>query len=158
MLEYQGPFSYPLLIELAKTLKQKEDTENQNFKRLYRVFMELCENLIKHSTTEICLDGHLGCPTGKVSITQNGTSYLLITENKISENEMTILQKRCELVRNTSRKNLKEYRRSLIQEDVKGENGNIGLVTIALHSNGNIDYKFIKLKESLLFRLTVRIE
>ena len=140
LLEYNGPFVAPLILELGKHIRQNASVETNINEILFYVFIELAENIKSYSAHHCMLnDRQIGI--GRAMLLETDSHYTLMTGNAIEVANSASLKERCELIVGKDRQNLRQIKSSLrVEGDEKGHaTGNIGLVNVAIRADSNIN-------------------
>ncbi len=140
LLEYNGPFVPPLILELGKHIRQNASGEPSINEVLFYVFIELAENIKSYSAHHCMLnDRQIGI--GRTMLLETDSHFTLMAGNLVEVANSANLKQRCELITGKDRQNLRQIKSSLRTEgDEKGHTtGNIGLVNVAIRADSNID-------------------
>lgn len=140
LLEYNGPFVPPLILELGKHIRQNASGEPNVNEILFYVFIELAENIKSYSAHHCQLnDRQIGI--GRTMLLETDSHFTLMAANTIEVANSANLKKRCELITGKDKQNLRQIKSSLRTEgDEKGHTtGNIGLVNVAIRADSKID-------------------
>ncbi|GAB4399102.1 MAG: hypothetical protein OHK0053_18750 [Microscillaceae bacterium] len=144
LLYYQGPFSGKLLPKLGHEVKQKLPEASHLRWKVFSVLMEMCQNLYLYSE-EFSIGTEVEAPIGLVQIQEDAQGYLLTTINQLNAFAILALKQRLALINQMSAKELRQYknkcRKTALEENHSG--GNIGLVQVALLSEGPIEIDFV---------------
>lgn len=159
-LVYLGEFNH----EITKmfTAMAEDDMERNNedmltIRRVYHVMVETLQNLSRHSD-ELTDEGDIG--RGMFMIGKKGTSYYIITANKVSNAKKEALEKSLVQINTSSKEELKEMYKKQIKEGRISEKGGagLGLIDIARKTTGRHDYQFIPFNDgNYMFILNVVI-
>lgn len=136
-LSYKGYFSSGLIITLGETIKAL-DAPVMIKTHLYRSFIELSDNILKYSQQKQH-DEDTPFGFGECILTETADSFILTTSNPIDEIDLKKVTKRFNEIDNLPAIALKKLRSDYrIASDVK-KGGNIGLITVALLCDKNLE-------------------
>ncbi len=159
VLSYKGPFTDTLLAEFSRDIRTKLQENPKARKKVFSIFMELAQNILFYSK-EI---NHFGNrdKVGTLVIVKTETGYRLITGNLVFKRDVEKLVAKCDMINSLDRDGLRAYKRQL-RNDPRGEESKgagIGLVQVALTSEGQLEIKIKELDEQYAFyALFVNIE
>ncbi len=139
LLEYNGPFVAPLILELGKHIRQNASNEPSINEILFYIFIELAEN-IKSYSAQHCVLGDRQVGIGRAMLLESDSHYTLMAGNAVEVANSANLRKRCELITGKDKQNLRQIKSNLrVEGDEKGHaTGNIGLVNVAIRADSNI--------------------
>ncbi len=164
MLSYTGYVSEGVLFSLGDALKQKlslDQTDKNISKRLFSVFVEQVQNMIRYSAER----QQGGTPpvdlsVGMIVVGRENDVLFVVCSNVISTSSQQRLAERLAKLATMSKDELKEhYRERLKQEpEVQSKGASIGLIEIARRSSRPIEFDFHPLTaESSFFCLKAYI-
>lgn len=159
LLEYNGPFVSPLILELGKHIRQNASNEPNINEVLFYVFIELAEN-IKSYSAQFCQLNDRQIGIGRAVLLETDSCYTLMAGNAIEVANSDSLKRRCELITGKDRQNLRQIKSSLrVEGDEKGHaTGNIGLVNVAIRADSNINIHWHNFNEQdAYFMISVNI-
>ncbi len=150
ILSFGGDFSEGLLFSLGEVLKlrmQQEETDATVAKKVFSIFVEQAQNVIRYSAAKVCPD--ISSSAGMVSsgTIAGGTEvgrFFVICANEVGAEEVEALRARLDHIAGLSSEELKKfYREKLRQPPDEGSlGGSIGLIEIARRSSAPVKYGF----------------
>ncbi|MDE0917006.1 MAG: DUF6272 family protein [Flavobacteriales bacterium] len=156
MVSYRGIFksvtSEYLLNWIERFYSRQELHPNIKLKGLFRVSVELIQNLIHHSKNS---DSFFF-----VSRSDNGDTCVIGTSNPVTNDQATILSSTLTTLKNTSQSELRGMKMSVLDEGGRSAHGGggMGLLDLTKTSFGNINYEFLPWsQDKLLFCLTIQL-
>lgn len=158
---YDGPFNMQVISTLAKSLLENSTAPEPAKMKLYRVFIELTQNLAQYSYQQVMLVNGETAGKGKVIITDEEQHFTCTTINKVRQEHCSILEKNCHDINNSSVKQLKEKKRSLRKmSDFNDTGAHIGLIMISLYSGNPLKYEILydDTCAEYYFRITATIQ
>lgn len=159
LLAYEGPFFIDLLTMLGNHLKVMTSRNLTLQKKLFRVFVELSQNVSNYAEQYIKLENdskNIGI--GEVRIREDKNHYLLTTKNLVKMTDANTLCQRCEIINNADFENLKNLKRELRKSSTGYKLGaRIGLVQARLISNNPLNHHILEEnRDYSYFKLTVK--
>tara|TARA_B100000768_G_C11179336_1_gene332239 strand:- start:267 stop:830 length:564 start_codon:yes stop_codon:yes gene_type:complete len=156
MVSYRGTFksvtSEYLLNWIERFYARQELHPSIKLKGLFRVSVELIQNLIHHSKNS---DSFFF-----VSKSDNGDMCVLGTSNPVSNDQATILSSTLTTLKNTTQSELRGLKMNVLEEGKRSSHGGggMGLLDLTKISSGNINYEFLPWsQDKLLFCLTIHL-
>jgi hypothetical protein len=159
-LVYLGEFNHEItkmFTSMAEDDMERNNEDMLTIRRVYHVMVETLQNLSRHSD-ELADEGDIG--RGMFMIGKKGTSYYIITSNKVSSSKKEALEKALIQINTSSKEELKEMYKKQIKEGRISEKGGagLGLIDIARKTTGKHDYQFIPFNDgNFMFILNVVI-
>ena len=156
MVSYRGEFksvtSEYLLNWIERFYSRQELHPNIKLKGLFRVSVELIQNLIHHSKNSVSFFF--------VSKSDNGETCIVGTSNPVTNDQASILSSTLNVLKNTSQSELRGLKLNVLDEGVRSSHGGggMGLLDLTKISCGNINYEFLPwTQDKLLFCLTIQL-
>jgi hypothetical protein len=156
MISYRGIFkaltSEYLLKWIERLYTSKKLHADIKSKSVFRVSVELIQNLIHHSKNS---DSFFF-----ISRSNFGDSCALGTSNPVSNEQATIISNALTTLKNTSLTELRGLKINVLDEGARSSHGGggMGLLYLTMISSGNIQYEFLPWsKDKLLFCLTIHL-
>lgn len=157
-MNYDGPFIIQIISTFAKFVLENTVVTERVSKKLYRVFIELAQNVALYSYERIELINNTFIGKGSVYIMENKDNFECITINKILPEHATILLKNCAKINATPMSALKAKRRELYKlANVQDTGAHIGLIMIYVYSTNPIQYETIEKQGELYFKITATL-
>jgi hypothetical protein len=148
MLSYTGYVSEGVLYSLGEALKQKlslDQTDKNVSKRLFSVFVEQVQNIIRYSADR--QEG--GTPpvelsVGMIVVGREKEELFVVCGNEISAKAQPRLAERLSALAAMDKEELKQHYRERLKEDPDQESkgASIGLIEIARRSSRPIEFDF----------------
>jgi hypothetical protein len=143
-LSYEGPFNITMIADLAKSLVNNIIASEWVQKKLYRVFIELAQNVAFYSFNRVLLSNGSIIGKGKVYITYKETGLQCSTINKIMKEHAPILIKNCMEINQSTLNELHNKKKKLREITNFNDTGaHIGLIMICLYSENPIEFEVI---------------
>jgi len=150
IFSFSGYVSEGILFALGDALKQKmaiEDTDTNTMKRVFSVFVEQVQNIIRYSADR--LSGDVGKPvelsSGIIAVGQENGKFFVICANKIRQDDMDRLREKLDHLKSLDREGIKAFYKEKLREepDPESKGASIGLIEIARRSSAPIDFDFM---------------
>jgi hypothetical protein len=158
---YEGPFNMRIISCLGKYLTDFIDTSYEARMSMYRVFIEICQNVSLYSIDRVWQNKKSTVGYGKLLITESDTHLTCYTINKILDDHATILKQNCENLNKLSNNDLIELKEKLRRESsIEDFGAHIGLISIRQFSKNTLKYEFVDKPEinSKYFAITATIK
>lgn len=164
MLSYTGYVSEGVLYSLGEALKQKltlDHTDKNISKRLFSVFVEQVQNIIRYSADR--QEG--GTPpvelsVGMIVVGRDGEELFVVCANEVDADVQPLLKERLSKLAHMDKEQLKQLYRERLKEEPEAHSkgASIGLIEIARRSSRPIEFDFHPLsKDSSFFCLKAYI-
>jgi len=156
---FTGYVSERILYSLGEALKQKmalDDTDNNVIKRVFSVFVEQVQNIIRYSADRV--GGSPGEPgtelsSGMVLVGMEGERFFVVCGNVINRDDVPRLQSHLEHLAGMDHEALKAYYKQQLrapsEEDSKG--ANLGLIEIARRASEPVEFDFTEVGDEQSF-------
>jgi hypothetical protein len=157
---YEGPFNIRIISTLGKYLTDFLETTFETRLSMYRVFIEICQNVALYSIERVWQNKKSTVGYGKVVLTDSADHLTCYTYNKILDCHVDILLQNCENVNKLSMEELLELKEKLRRESsIKDLGAHIGMISIRLFSKNLIKFEIIEKPEenSKYFKITATI-
>jgi len=152
---YIGIFDRNILITLGKNFKSTLLDDLTQAKRFFKIFIELASNIAYYSREKN--DQSQGI--GTIIIKENQGKFEITAGNLVNINDKEKLSSKIDLINYLEREDLRKLKRKFLNEPSEKNNGNIGLVQIALVSHYPLKYKFFDLgNNEFFFLLTITLD
>ena len=150
ILSFGGDLSESVLYSLGEVLKmrmQKDETDAGVAKRVFSIFVEQAQNVIRYSADRIVPDGKpdsARISSGMIVVGAEGGRFFVVCGNEVGQDEVPRLRARLDHLAGLSSEELKRhYREKLRQPPDEGSlGGSIGLIEIARRSSAPVEYGF----------------
>lgn len=157
-MSYDGPFIIQIISTFAKYLLENTAATKHVSKKLYRVFIELAQNVALYSLerAELISGSHIG--KGKVLISENNNEFKCITINKIQNEHAPILIRNCSEINATPIEILRIKKRDLFRAAKFQDTGaHIGLIMIYIFSSNPIEFEVFEEADEMYFKIVATI-
>ncbi|MGC8824816.1 MAG: SiaB family protein kinase [Bacteroidales bacterium] len=155
VFSYEGPFNMRIISSLGKYLAEYLDASFETRMSLYRVFIEISQNVALYSEDRVKqeLDNTVG--VGKVTIETDGQSFYCKTTNRIRPEHANILISYCQQINDASTNDLIKLKEKLRRESSIKDNGaHIGLISIRLFSKNLLDVSITNENDNTYFTIS----
>jgi len=148
VLTYCGAVSESMLAALGETLKQKMSATHTDMglaKRVFSIFIELVQNIIRYSDARDEADPPGAAPVGGfIMVGIEKGHYFVVCGNSVQNNKVDRLRARLEHLATLDREQIRQYYREKLREppDEGSLGATIGLIEIARRSSLPIEYDF----------------
>lgn len=158
IFSFSGYVSEGILFALGDALKQKmalEDTDMNTTRKVFSVFVEQVQNIIRYSADR--MTGDIGKPvelsSGMIAVGQENGKFFVICANVIKQSDMERLRERLEHIKSLDREGIKAFYKEKLREDPDAESkgASIGLIEIARRASDPIEYDFIPVDDGMAF-------
>ena len=157
LLSYRGKFkeqtSTYILNWIDRFLTSNPSVSRTESKKIFKIGVELIQNLIHHSTTSDSLF--------VFSQSESKNRFTLCSSNLVDSKQAKGLVSAIDTIRNISNEELRSLKRDVLDSDRRSEHGGggMGLLELAKLSNGNIDSKLLpSQQDKMLFCLSVHLK
>lgn len=150
ILSFTGYVSEGTLYSLGEALKQtmaRDETDNNVAKKVFSVFIEQAQNIIRYSADRV---DHRGPPVseigaGMITVGRDEDRFFVMCGNLIPANDVQHLRERLDLIRGMDKDQLKAYYREKLKEEPEAQSkgASIGLIEIARRASGPIEFDFL---------------
>ncbi|MBL4704372.1 MAG: SiaB family protein kinase [Flavobacteriales bacterium] len=157
---YFGNVSFKISNHLINTLKENLDSDKMErviFKKVYSSFVECIENITRHTSEDI----DSGDRFGIVNVSKRGDYIVIHSGNMVKMDIIEDLERRISPLKTQTQEEIrKAYQKQLVEGELSDKGGaGLGMLQIALNSDGNLDYEFQDVDdEKKFFLLEVRIK
>jgi hypothetical protein len=158
VFSFAGYVSEGILFALGDALKRKMaiDAMDRNVaKRVFSVFVEQVQNIIRYSAERIPEDPNTpeALSSGTISVGVEQERFFVVCGNVIQRDDKACLQARLEYLAALDRDGLRAYYRQKLKEPTPSDapGGSIGLIEIARRSSAPIEFDFLDLAEDRTF-------
>ena len=160
-ISYTGSFDSHILSIIAQNLENTFSNNAQTNKKLFKIFIELAQNIALYSAERISLDiSDEFAGFGSIFIKEFENYYKLYSGNMAKKEDISPAIIKCNAINSMPREELREYKRKQrrLPPGKKG-GGNIGLIQIALMSSNPIEYQVIDIgKDNHFYIIAIKID
>ena len=146
------------VLSFTETKMAEEDVESNLRKRVFKILVEILENVSKYSPGREP-EEKFGMPIALLSMEDK--VYSLTTGNLVLNSEVDHLKEKIDIINSYDRVGLKElFRKSLSGQTISTDStGNMGLIDMARKSGSKLVYEFEKINDLYsYYTLTVKVE
>lgn len=156
LLCYRGYLSEKVLAGLAEALKTHMATESTKLdraKRVFSVFVEQAQNVMRYSSDRVSLQGRDELRYGLVSFGIDHDKFFILAGNRIDAAQMPELKKRLEELQTLDKEQLQKLYREVLRQpaDEDSASAGLGLIEIARRSSEPFEFDFEKVDDTHLF-------
>lgn len=165
MVSFSGFVSEGILFSLGEALKQKmtlDETDMNTAKKVFSVFVEQVQNVIRYSSDR--LEGDLGrkveLGSGTITVGHDREKFFIVCSNTVDSTDVPMLRERLEILKTLDKDGLKAYYKEKLREEPEAQSkgATIGLIEIARRASEPIEFDFEEIdKESSFFCLKAYI-
>jgi len=158
ILSYSGFVSEGILFALGETLRRKiemEESDANRAKRLFSVFVEQVQNIIRYSAEKLPQkteeEGLLG--SGIVSVGTEGEAFFVVCANIVRRDRRQQLHDRLAKLASLDKEGLRSAYKEKLREPPEEESlgASLGLIEIARRSSRPIQFDFFDLDDQHCF-------
>lgn len=162
VLFFNGPFTMSFISFVANYLYGAMNTDHIVSKRVFKVFVELIQNVALYSaeTRKSLRDPDARRGVGCFSIDEFDDYFLVGTGNLILREHASILKKNCKEINSSNQEELRKLKRKTrSQASLRDVGPHIGLIQIGLLSGNPLDISFQEAdKAHYYFKIKVKID
>jgi len=161
LMSYKGPIDERVMSVIGDNIDVLLVDNPTASKKIFKIFMELAQNVWLYSTEKSRLSNDKTIGTGTIVIGEFGNFYTFITGNVVNNEDIFPVIEKCEIINSLDRESLREYKREQRKlakfSDKAG--GNIGLIQVALTAEGPLDIELTPVDdETSFFSIAVKVE
>jgi hypothetical protein len=138
IVAYEGVFNAESINAICQLIKQITDSATACEKKIYRIFVELAQNISQYSSNrsqELEENG-----VGSIIISDYEKHYMIISRNLIKSSEKEKLINLIRFINSLSIDELRELRRTQLEiSDRRIENANMGFIKITFNASSEIE-------------------
>jgi len=149
IFSFSGYLSEGVLYSLGEALRHKmtlEDTDITTVKKVFSVFVEQSQNIIRYSADKLVGPGDHGIElsSGMVTIGREEGHFYIVCANSMRQDQVEKLRERLETLKSMDKEEIKTYYREQLREapDADSRGGTIGLIEIARRASAPIEFDF----------------
>ncbi len=155
MLTFKGEVTYELVNSILKIIENRLDKTEDNLKtrkKVYNVLVESLQNLCKH-VEDTSFDGLFPAKTALLIIETDMQAYRLVTGNYVLNDRVDPLKERLDKINSSSKEELRELYKSVLDSGELNEKGGAGLgfIDIARKTGQKLKYLFQPVNTELSF-------
>jgi hypothetical protein len=144
LLIYKGAFTVNLISILGNQIRLLPEIDFKTIQKLFRVFMELTQNVSYYSTEIVEVKSGTSCGSGWVSM-QNFDDYLRIsTGNRIKSEHGPKLINYCNEINSFNDLQLRKLKRDIRSQAMERDTGaQVGLIQTSIISGNKLDFRVL---------------
>ncbi|EIC23579.1 MULTISPECIES: SiaB family protein kinase [Thiorhodovibrio] len=158
IFSFVGFLSEGILYSLGEALKQKmtlEDTDANVTKRVFSVFVEQVQNILRYSSERLIdpPSQATALSSGMVSVGREADGFFVVCGNVVREQEAIALDQRLSAMAKMDKTELKALYKEKLREPAESDSigGNVGLIEIARRSSRPIEFDFVPVGQQQTF-------
>lgn len=149
IFSFSGYMSEGILYSLGDAMRQKmtlEETDVNTIKKVFSVFVEQAQNIIRYSAEKIAGDAgrSVELSSGMVTIGMEKGQFFILCANTVLEQDVPGLKSRLDMLRRMDRDAIKAYYKEQLREppEENSRGATIGLIEIARRASEPIEFDF----------------
>lgn len=150
ILSFGGDLSENVLFSLGEVLKlrmRQEETDASVAKRVFSIFVEQAQNVIRYSADRVASPAEAERPRvsgGIIVVGSEGGRFFVVCGNEVGRGDVPRLRERLDHIVGLSADELKRFYRDKLRQapDEGSLGGSIGLIEIARRSSAPVEYGF----------------
>lgn len=149
IVSFSGFVSEGILFSLGEAIKQKmtlDETDTNTVKKVFSVFVELAQNVIRYSADRVEGDREkrIELGGGSIVVGREEGKFFIVSSNIIDSSEVPLLRERLELLKTLDKEGLKAYYKEKLkaEPEAQSKGATIGLIEIARRSSEPIAFDF----------------
>lgn len=158
ILSFTGFVTERVLFSLGEALKQKmllDDADTNTAKRVFSIFVEQVQNMIRYSTLrqEGPGDPKVELSAGMITVGRVDGRFFVVCGNEVANADVPLLQGRLQKIAAMDKDQLKAYYREKLKEEPESHSkgASIGLIEIARRATEPIEFDFLRLDDERAF-------
>lgn len=158
IFSFTGYVSEGILFALGEVLKQNmalNETDVNVTKKVFSVFVEQAQNVIRYSADRIARPNDQGgeLSSGTISVGEEGGKFFVVCANVVHSGETERLRQRLAHLAGMDKEQIKAYYREMLKEppEETSKGASIGLIEIARRSSEPIQFDFLDLGNGTTF-------
>ncbi|MCQ2975305.1 MAG: SiaB family protein kinase [Bacteroidales bacterium] len=161
LVSYKGPIDERIMTVIGDNIVLvANDTNDKARTKIFKVFMELAQNVWLYSSETCKLENGKSVGMGSLVIGEFGNYYTFVTGNVVKNADIVPVIDKCEMINSLDRESLREYRREQrrLAQSGKPNSGNIGLIQVALTAESPLDIELTPVNDDeSFFSIAVKI-
>lgn len=160
LISFKGPLTVGLLSFLGNYLKSVLKAEHTLEKRIFRIFIELTQNVSYYSAETTEIEKGINTGVGWFTLNKSNNHYIVTSGNLIFREDGFKLIKNCNEINALDEPELRELKRKTRSQALERDVGaHIGLIQTSILSKSRLNYKVIELNNKhSYFTISVDIE
>ncbi len=161
LMSYKGPIDERVMSVIGDNIDVLLKDNPEASKKIFKIFMELAQNVWLYSTEKSRLSNDKTIGTGTIVIGEFGNYFTFITGNVVSNEDILPVVEKCEIINSLDRESLREYKREQrrLAKHSDKSGGNIGLIQVALTAEGPLDIELTPVDDTTsFFSIAVKVD
>ena len=160
LVSFKGPLTVGLLSFLGNYLKSIIKLEHALEKRIFRIFIELTQNVSYYSAETIAVESGINSGIGWFTVKKVNKHFIVSTGNLIIREDGFKLIRNCDEINSLNDLELRELKRKTRSQAMERDVGaHIGLIQTSILSRSKLNYKVTELDDKhSYFTISVNIE
>jgi hypothetical protein len=156
---YQGPINIDLVSFISNYLKQYLHADTTVTGRIYKVLIELIQNVSYYSAEQFNNSRSFGSGIGWFRVDENEKWFTISTGNKIHKEHGPVLEKNSHEINSLEEEELRELKRKTrSQASIRDIGAHIGLIQTGLITRNTIDLRIEPMDEKFsFFTITAKV-
>ncbi len=151
-LSYEGPFNILIISGIARFLSDLTIGTPAERKKIYRVFIELTQNVAMYSFDRVSLLNDTAIGQGVLYLLNLEDEFQCITINRIQPEHASVLLRNCEEINATPIDELRIKKKELYRMSTFQDTGaHIGLIMIFLYSEHLLNFEIIEEENNISY-------
>lgn len=156
ILSFSGYVSEKVMFSLGEVLRarmQQQDTDASVAKRVFSVFIEQTQNVIRYSADRVSADPASPLSAGIVVVGAEEGRFFVVCGNEVPRSHAPVLAGRLEALATMTPEELKQHYRAKLREPPEegSMGGSIGLIEIARRASAPVEFDFQDVGEDRSF-------
>lgn len=152
IIHYHGPINIDLVSFFSSYLKRYVTADTVVIGRLYKVLIELIQNVSYYSADQFDNNRSFGSGIGWFRISEEEKNFTITTGNKIFKKHGPILQQNSEEINSLDEENLRELKRKTrSQAKIRDIGAHIGLIQTGLLTGNSLDLEIQPIDDTYSF-------
>ena len=160
IVSFKGPLTVGLLSFLGNYMKSVIKVEHAIEKRIFRIFIELTQNVSYYSAETIAVEPGIDSGVGWFTVKKLNNHFIITTGNLIIKEDGVKLIRNCDEINSLNETELRELKRKTRSQAMERDVGaHIGLIQTSILSKSKLNYKVSELdSRHSYFTISVNIE
>ena len=152
IIAFHGPINLDLVSTMANYLKLLIPSDLSTKQKVFRIFIELVQNVSFYSANMYEIEGERRVGTGWLSVDEDNQYYHIKTGNMIVNEHLPILEQNCEEINHMNVEELRELKRQTRKKAcIKDIGAHIGLIHTGILSGNVIAIETEKINNTYSF-------
>jgi len=160
IISFHGPLTISLLSFISNYLKLIISTDQVLMSRLYKIFVELTQNVSYYSAEVKEVEKGINSGIGWFILYEHQDYFIFTTGNLIKKKDATKLIKNCTEINSLKEEDLRILKRKTrTQAKIRDIGAHIGLIQTGLLSSNTLDFKISEIdSKHSYFTLSVKLD